>query len=206
MKKQKAVVYIIFGASLFLMAVLGTQYVRQGMLQRGIAEKILRFHVLANSDSAEDQRLKEKVRDAVGEQMGKLLAGTESREQAEQIVLEEKNVILETAAKTIADEGYAYPVEAYLREADFPVKEYGDYVFPAGRYRALQIVIGAGEGHNWWCVVYPNLCFSGSVYEIKEEEAEEVLREVLSEKEYEKIFASGDYELRFRLLELFGIK
>lgn len=74
---------------------------------------------------------------------------------------------------------------------DFPVKTYGDYTFPAGKYRALQITLGKGEGHNWWCVLYPNMCFQGSVYEVMDESSGEELREVLTQEEYADVFDSG---------------
>ncbi len=72
-----------------------------------------------------------------------------------------------------------------------PVKTYGDYTFPAGKYRALQITLGKGEGHNWWCVLYPNMCFQGSVYEVMDESSGEELREVLTQEEYADVFDSG---------------
>jgi stage II sporulation protein R len=90
---------------------------------------------------------------------------------------------------------------------DFPEKNYGDYVFPEGNYRALRIVLGEGNGQNWWCVMYPNMCFSGSVYETVTEDADEALKEVLSEEEYRRIIFSGNYEIRSGALDfLFNLK
>lgn len=200
MKRRKAVWYILLGANLLLLLMLGVQYGKRLKLQQGIAEKILRFHVLANSDSEEDQALKLKVRDAVGAEMAQVLAGAESRGECEEIVASQKEHIVETAETVIAAEGYDYEVDAFLREVEFPVKTYGSYTFPAGDYEALEVVIGAGEGHNWWCVMYPNMCFSGSVYEVVDEEAEHVLEEVLSPSEYEAVMTSGNYEIQFKYL------
>lgn len=201
MKRRKAVPYIVLAASLTLTMFLGIQYKKRIELQQGIAEKVLRFHVLANSDTAEDQRLKLKVRDAVGARMSEYLKTAESREESEAVVLEKMDEIKKTANRILAEEGFDYKVETCLKEVDFPVKTYGCYTFPAGRYEALEVVIGEGKGHNWWCVMYPNMCFSGSVYEVVEAGAKEELRAVLTEEEYEQIFTEGAYEIRFKCLE-----
>lgn len=200
MKKRKIAWYILLGTNLFLLLLLGMQYEKRLKLQQGIAEKVLRFHVLANSDRKEDQALKLKVRDAVGEEMAAALAGVESRAECEEIVTAQLDRIVQTAARTIAKEGYNYEVSAFLRDVDFPVKTYGNYTFPAGTYEALEVVIGEGKGHNWWCVMYPNMCFSGSVYEVVDEEAGEALEEVLSEEEYREVFSSGNYQVQFKYL------
>lgn len=200
MRKGKVVWYILVGMNLVLLLLLGIQYEKNRHLQQQIAGKVLRFHVLANSDDEADQELKLAVRDAVGAQMADLLKGAESRAACEGIVKENLDKITETAETVVAEAGYNYAVEASLEEVEFPVKTYGNYTFPAGKYEALRVVIGEGEGHNWWCVMYPNMCFSGSVYEVVDEESEEKLREVLSEEEYERVLTSGDYEVCFKYL------
>ena len=197
---KRTVWYIVMAMSLMLLALLGMQYREKTRLQQGIAEKVLRFHVRANSDSEEDQRLKLAVRDAVGEELAVRFSGIDTREGCEIIAREALDEIAETAERVVEAEGYDYPVEVFIDDVDFPVKTYGSYTFPAGNYRALEVVIGEGEGQNWWCVMYPNMCFSGSVYEVVDEEAGEELREVLSPEEYEKVLSSGDYELKFRYL------
>lgn len=200
MKKGKVVWYILLGTNLILLLLLGIQYEKKMRLQQGIAEKVLRFHVLANSDSAEDQALKLKVRDAVGGEMAETLSGVTDRAECESILTSRLGQIERTAEAVIAEEGYSYEVHAFLREVNFPVKTYGAYTFPAGEYEALEVVIGEGEGHNWWCVMYPNMCFFGSVYEVVDEEAEAALRKVLTEEEYAEVFSSGNYEIRFKYL------
>lgn len=197
-RRKKTVWYILAGISLFLLLLLGIQYTKRRILQQGIAKKVLRFHVLANSDSGEDQKLKLAVRDAVGRELALRLSGIEDREACEAVIQSELGAVAETAEAVIKTEGYDYPVEAFLEDVDFPVKSYGSYTFPAGNYRALRVVIGEGAGQNWWCVMYPNMCFSGSVYEVVEEEAGEELREVLSEEEYEQVLNSGDYAVKFK--------
>ena len=175
---------------------LGGIKIRQQSLQQGIAEKILRFHVLAASDTKEDQELKLKVRDAVGVYMEEELADALNKSESEELVRLHLGEIEAVA-------GYDYPVTASLAYVEFPEKTYGAYVFPAGTYEALEVVIGEGKGHNWWCVMYPNLCFSGSVYEVVDEEAEERLREVLSTEEYEAVFSSGNVKVEWKSLAFF---
>ena len=99
--------------------------------------------------------------------------------------------------------GYDYDVTARIAQIQFPEKTYGSYTFPKGEYEALQIVIGEGKGQNWWCVLYPNMCFKGAVFEVIEEDAKDALREVLSPWEYADVFDSGKVEFRFKFLEYF---
>ena len=110
---------------------------------------------------------------------------------------------MEVATETLEENGYYYGVRARLANVEFPVKSYGAYTFPAGEYEALQVTLGEGEGHNWWCVLYPNMCFRGSVYEVPSDEAKHALREVLTPEEYEDIFRHGKYQIRFKFLEYF---
>lgn len=172
-------------------------------LQPEIADKILRFHVLANSDSKEDQEVKKKVRDAVGAMMEPRLAESRNLEETEAIVQRSMENIVEVATETLEENGYYYGARARLANVEFPVKSYGAYTFPAGEYEALQVTLGEGEGHNWWCVLYPNMCFRGSVYEVPSDEAKHALREVLTPEEYEDIFRHGKYQIRFKFLEYF---
>ena len=172
-------------------------------LQPEIAEKILRFHVLANSDSEEDQNVKKQVRDAIGQMMGPKLSHSKNLKETEKIVQQSMDEIVEVATETLEANGYDYGASARLANVEFPVKSYGDYTFPAGEYEALQVTLGAGQGHNWWCVLYPNMCFQGSVYEVVEDDAKEALREVLTPEEYADVFTQGKFEIRFKFLEYF---
>ncbi len=172
-------------------------------LQPAIASKILRFHVLANSDTACDQAVKEEVRDAVGVYLQPFLEESKSLEETKGIIEQHREEIMQCATLTLKEHGYEYDVAAQIVRVDFPEKTYGPYTFPKGEYEALQIVIGEGKGQNWWCVLYPNMCFKGTVFEIIEEEAEKSLREVLSPWEYADVFESGEVELRFKFLEYF---
>lgn len=113
-----------------------------GPTAAGNCRKILRFHVLANSDAKDDQNVKLKVRDAVGHMLGQKLKKVTDRAQTEKIVQDHMDEIIETAEKTLHKNGYTYGASARLANVDFPVKTYGDYTFPAGKYRALQITLG----------------------------------------------------------------
>lgn len=124
-------------------------------IQRGIADGVVRFHVLANSDTAADQNLKLDVRDAVLASFGEKLEGCSSKGESMVLLAAYKEEICQTAAAEIARQGYDYPVSVSLVREDFPEKTYGNLVFPAGVYDAVRIEIGEAKGHNWWCVLYP---------------------------------------------------
>ena len=202
-KSKKDSLYITLFFLLSIACIAGLRYEQRLEMQKGIAEKIIRFHVIANSDTKEDQDLKLAVRDAVGIKMSGILKEAGNRSRSETLICENMEDMKQTAEKVIAERGYDYDVDICLTDTDFPVKTYGAYTFPAGNYEALEIVIGAGKGHNWWCVMYPNLCFSGSVYEVVDEEAEERLREVLSTEEYEAVFSSGNVKVEWKSLAFF---
>ncbi len=198
---KHTIFYIIAGAIVFLY--IWTSVLGNDLLQPSIASKILRFHVLANSDSSEDQAVKEKVRDAVGIYLQPLLEEAESLDETKQIIGKNIGGVIAVAKNTLVENGYDYNVTARITRTDFPEKSYGSYTFPKGEYEALQIIIGEGEGQNWWCVLYPNMCFRGSVFEVIEEDAGEALREVLSPWEYADVFDSGEVKVRFKFLEFF---
>ncbi|MEE0022472.1 stage II sporulation protein R [Ruminococcus sp.] len=124
-----------------------------------LEDNVLRLHILANSDSIDDQVLKLKVRNRVLEYTGKLLKNPgDTLEQAEQIITEHLEELEDLAEAVVTEEGYAYPVSARLTEMPFEDRVYGNLTMPAGTYDALRITIGAAEGQNWWCVMYPALC------------------------------------------------
>lgn len=157
-------------------------------IQQGIASEIIRFHVLANSDREEDQELKIKVKDAVLEMLEQKLKDASGIEETREILKNCLNEIKETAEYVIEKEGYDYPVTVKLELYEFPIKTYGDCTFPAGTYEALRVCIGKAEGKNWWCVVFPNLCFTDTIHAVLPEEEKQELKNVLSEEEYEYLF------------------
>lgn len=130
--------------------------------QETLSRKMIRLHVIANSDSDADQALKLRVRDAVLEQATAILEQSADRREAESRLRGQLLELERIAAKEIAAEGYDYPVTVNLENTDFPTKEYDGFTLPAGEYLALRVIIGEGKGQNWWCVVFPPLCTAAS--------------------------------------------
>ena len=130
--------------------------------QDELADKVVRLHVLANSDSEEDQALKLRVRDVVLERATAILEQSADRREAESRLRGQLLELERIVAKEIAAEGYDYPVTVNLENTDFPTKEYDGFTLPAGEYLALRVIIGEGQGQNWWCVVFPPLCTAAS--------------------------------------------
>ena len=169
-------------------------------LQKGIADKIVRFHVIANSDSSEDQSLKLEVKKAVVSYTSELLSSSHSIEETQQLLTDNTDTIINITKNVISENGYDYPVTAELKDTYFPTKSYGNYTFPPGTYRAYQIKIGNAEGQNWWCVLYPPLCFIDISHGIVGEESEDMLRETLTTDEFDAISGGCKVKYRFRYL------
>ena len=153
-------------------------------VQQGIAKEIFRLHVVANSDTEEDQNLKLHVKTKIVDYLEGILGEDRSLEATREAVKMHLDEIEEAAGEVIADEGYDYPVAAAVEKTYFPDKTYGDCTFPAGEYEALNVKIGKAEGHNWWCVLYPSLCFLDESHGIVSEEKKEDFREGLTEEEF----------------------
>ena len=126
--------------------------------QEELGRKVIRLHVIANSDSPEDQALKLRVRDRVLARAQEILEQSADMEQAEQALTAALPELTREARETLAAEGCAQPVQARLEPAEFPTKVYDGFSLPAGKYLALRVIIGQGAGQNWWCVVFPPLC------------------------------------------------
>lgn len=167
---------------------------------------ILRFHVRANSNSEEDLELKYAVRDAVLKKIGTELDGDYTRDEVLAYVTEHMDEIEDIATGVLRDAGYDYPVEVYISNDYFPIRQYGEMVLPAGNYQALRVDIGAAEGENFWCILYPMMCYTLDSGAVVSHEDEEVLEEVLSEEDYRKLFVDCDtgdntVEIRFKFLD-----
>ena len=165
--------------------------------QQQLSDKVLRLHVLANSDSEADQALKRKVRDSVLETASAILADCPDRETAEQRLSATLPEIEDAARARIAAEGGEQTVTAELRPTVFPTREYEDFTLPAGEYLALRVVLGEGEGHNWWCVVFPPLCA-----ETTSSLSQTAMAAGLTEEEVALITESDGYQLKFKAVEL----
>ena len=167
--------------------------------QQQLSDKVLRLHVLANSDSEADQALKRKVRDSVLETASAILADCPDRETAEQRLSAALPEIEDAARARIAAEGGKQTVTAELRPTVFPTREYEDFTLPAGEYLALRVVLGEGEGHNWWCVVFPPLCA-----ETTSSLSQTAMAAGLTEDDIALITESDGYQLKFKAVELWG--
>ena len=166
--------------------------------QEVLADKVVRLHVLANSDSEEDQALKLLVRDGVLERATEILEASSDRQEAETKLRSSLPELQEIAAKVITAQGYDYPVRVELADTAFPTKEYDGFTLPAGNYLALRVLIGEGAGQNWWCVVFPPLCTAAA-----EEVPAAALSAGLSQEEVGLITEENQgYVLKFKSVEL----
>lgn len=168
---------------------------KRSQMQEDLAKEVFRFHVLANSDSEEDQVLKMQVKEAVIAYMKEEIPESDSVETTKEWARSHLNAIVNLAKAVIREEGYDYPVMAEVTTCDFPDKTYGDITFPSGRYEALRIEIGEANGQNWWCVLYPNLCFIDAVHAVVPEEGKKDLKKVLQEDTYEMVTATSRFKI-----------
>lgn len=166
--------------------------------QEELGRKVIRLHVIANSDSPEDQALKLRVRDRVLARAQEILEQSADMEQAEQALTAALPELTREARETLAAEGCAQPVQARLEPAEFPTKDYDGFSLPAGKYLALRVIIGQGAGQNWWCVVFPPLCTVAAC------QWQDAGRAAGLEEDDLSLMAEEDagYELRFRSVEL----
>lgn len=166
--------------------------------QQALADRVVRLHILANSDSEEDQALKLQVRDKVLERATEILKQSNNRTEAETAINQVLPELKQIAEEEIRAQGYSYPVTAELTETTFPTREYDDFTLPAGDYLALRIVIGEGAGRNWWCVVFPPLCT-----EATSDLAQTAMAAGLSDEDVKLITEDGGgYVLKFKSIEL----
>lgn len=203
MKKKSVSVLIILSFLLVIFGIRTYNKIGSYRIQKEISSKIIRFHVRANSDREEDQNLKLCVRDSVIAFLEDKLADAESLDEARNILYYCKDEIESIALNKIREEGFDYPVNVYFENAYFPMKTYGDMVFPAGKYEAFRIDIGESEGKNWWCVLFPPLCFVDSTYAVVPDGTKDKFYNILSEEAYGAITMSeldNNYEIRFRYL------
>lgn len=161
-----------------------------------ISDEVFRLHILANSDEADDQELKLKVRDKVLLHTESLFKSAKSKTEAENLIADNLQDICNTAQKEVYDNGYDYPVTAQITKMYFTTRVYESYTLPSGMYDALRITIGSGDGHNWWCVMYPSICIS------TEESQDEAAKETFTEKQYD-IVKNEKYEYKFKIVEIF---
>ena len=202
---MKIVITIIISISITI-ALLAGSYSEN--LNKGLADNLIRLHVIANSDSPEDQALKRDVRDIILSYMKEQLINSKDIEQTRYIINTNIKKIIVLAKDEIGQQGRNYDVNVTLGSYPFPTKAYGDIALPAGNYQALRVVIGKGEGANWWCVLFPPLCFVDVTHGTVPDSVKENLKKALTTEEY-SIIASAEYDneipikIKFKVVELF---
>lgn len=204
-KNPKVKMVIILSFLLFIYTSICAMSYAQNV-STDIANSVFRLHVLANSDSQEDQNLKYKVRDNLLEYMNKICKDCSTKEEAISLVQENKDKFKQIALDTIKSEGYSYDVNINIGNFEFPTKNYGDISLPAGFYDALRVEIGEAKGRNWWCVMFPPLCFVDISSGVVPDESKKQMEESLTEEEFALISSNStdDIQFKFKLLEFLG--
>lgn len=202
MKKLK---YIFILTLLFISFLFITISSYANTISKDISDNFFRLHILANSDSNEDQTLKLKVRDNIIEYMNTISYDGLSKAEAIDLTQEHINDFQKIAEQTIKESGYNYSVSLEIGNFYFPTKNYGNISLPAGYYDALKIKIGNAQGQNWWCSLFPPLCFVDISSGIIDEESEENLKTNLSEEEFAIIADNSEtVKLKFKIVEVFS--
>ena len=166
-----------------------------------LSHSAIRFHILANSDSVSDQALKMRVKESVVNYIYEKTGDFKTVDEAKNFILNNDKTIKSIGTKAIADNGYDYTVSSTFGFSDFPVKTYGDVIFPKGTYTSYTIKIGNGKGHNWWCVLYPPLCFVDVSTGVLPDNSKEKLRDSLSDTQYHTV---TKYNFKFKYLKFFN--
>ncbi|WP_315112315.1 stage II sporulation protein R [Clostridium intestinale] len=173
---------------------------------KDISEKLIRFHVIANSDEEADQQLKIKVKDNIINYIFPKLKDSKSIDESRDILRNNNKQILKIAEKTIKENGYNYTVNSTLDRENFPEKNYGNITLPQGEYEAYRVIIGSGQGKNWWCVMFPPLCFVDVTKgQVSDKETEETMKRVLDDDEYTEISNKNDknkIKIKFKIVEI----
>lgn len=171
-------------------------------VQEGISKEIIRLHVIANSDSEEDQALKLIVKERLVDYLSPFLESTDSISQARAIIKVKQDTLQKLAVETLKEQGCDYEVTVSLGPCYFPIKVYGEYTFPSGNYEALRVQIGQAEGKNWWCVMFPPLCFVDQTYSIVDENSQTKLKTLLTQEEYNSLLSKKTpVKVKFKLIE-----
>lgn len=204
---NKSIIYkILLLLSLLAIFVFFSAYSYVTAVSKNISDSVFRLHVIANSDSDEDQALKLKVRDKLLVYMNSLCYDISSKEDAMRIANEHIEDFSKIAKDVISENGYDYDVEVSVGECDFPTKNYGDVSLPSGIYDALRVKIGSADGHNWWCVMFPPLCFVDVSSGVVPDDSKELLENSMSDEEFDLITESdinSEMTFKFKLVELF---
>lgn len=167
-----------------------------------VKDSLIRFHVIANSDNEKDQSLKLKVRDAILDYLYPYMNKSQSLSETRSIIKNNLEKVQDIAGEVIKKNNYNYNVKVTLSRENFPEKQYGDIVLPQGNYEAFRVIIGSGEGHNWWCVMFPPLCFVDESKAIVEYDKAKGKSEI-NKSDNTKKEDDNKIEYKFKILEIF---
>ena len=209
MKKKLNFIFILTILVFIYIALLSFNYSKA--ISSNLSDSVFRLHIIANSDSSADQELKLKVRDKIIEYMNTLTSNSSDKKDVISIVNNHLDSFKEIALNTIKENGYNYDVNIEIGNFHFPTKSYGDISFPAGNYDALKIEIGDAIGQNWWCVLFPPLCFVNSSTGVVPDDSKNTLKENINSKSYEIISEgnnsndnTSDIKIKFKIIEFFN--
>ncbi len=203
--KYKIISFILI--TFFIFGLLMNLHINNDSVLGDIKDKIIRLHVVANSDSPEDQAIKLRIRDAIIKELEPKLENMKSQEEVKNLISANMDNLISAAEEEMARIGKSYPIDIELGTYEFPTKVYGDLTFPAGSYQALNVKIGEAKGKNWWCVMFPPLCFVDIAQGVVSEKTLEEFKEILDENELELLKSQKDNEeeivkIKFKLVEM----
>ena len=208
-KKSNLIIIFIITLSIFtnVLYISGRNLEVDASSSESYKEKLIRFHVLANSDEEVDQDLKLKVRDRLIETMSDKFKDSIDIEESREIVKDNIEEMKQIALEEIKENGKDYSVDIKLEAHDFPTKSYGDFTLPAGEYEAVRVLIGEAKGENWWCVMFPPLCFVDENNGVIDKKTDEKLKDILTEEEYKLISRenskkASNRKMKFKILEI----
>ena len=201
MKNSKRFLILVF---LFILYIFFSMFSYSNAVSKNISDNVFRLHVIANSNSNEDQNLKYKVRDELIKYMNSICIDISSKEEAIELANNNKNEFYKIAKQVINNNGFNYDVNIEIGNFSFPTKTYGDISLPAGFYDALKVEIGNASGQNWWCVMFPSLCFVDISEGIVPEESKQNLQDNMNEENYNLISSDSlEFKFKFKLVEFF---
>lgn len=196
---------IICGALFTVRGYRSEEVVETMAFKNALETKLLRFHVRANSDTPEDQALKRSIKDKILKYLTPKMKNCKTVSQSKKVARSCINEIESIAKKEIKAWGMDYSVKAYITKTQFPVKKYGDLVFPAGTYQSLQVILGKGKGHNWWCVMFPPLCLTDVVAGTVPYDSKKKIKNVIGSKYYVVIDQGNKKKKRTKVIGRFKI-
>ena len=199
---RKIVISLLFGL-MFSMLIMA--YADE--TQKSIADSLVRLHIVANSDSQIDQSVKLLVRDAVIDELSPIISNASNPSHAQQIINDNLSLVEKAAQSVLKKNNLSYGATALCTISHFPTKQYENIILPAGNYNALKIILGNGDGQNWWCVMYPPLCFEGSIDGNMNSDAKTLLKSNLDSDEYALICQNSSIpvKFKFKIFEIFDM-